>query len=127
MVSCLARILSDLDLDGVCSNSQSCAVTGCESQGRFARPAFSSSVLGRPSWFLLSRFVSVSGCGYLRVWSRGSACVCLAHENAQPSVASNLASHAALRPDLEAHQIRRGELDLINLVKVLMPPALVSG
>lgn len=42
------------------------------------------------------------------------------HEITQLSVVCNLASRVAVRPDLEADQIRTGELDLINLVKLLM-------
>lgn len=52
--------------------------------------------------------------------------VSLTHKNTRPSVVSNLASHAAIRAGLEADQIRTGELDLINLVKLLMRPA-VAG
>lgn len=49
-----------------------------------------------------------------------------AHKNTYPSVVFNLASVAAVKPDLEADQIRTRELELINLVKLLMRLAAVG-
>lgn len=49
------------------------------------------------------------------------------HTHTQPSVVSNLPSDGAVRPDLEADQIRTGELDLINLVRLLTRLAAAAG
>lgn len=54
-------------------------------------------------------------------------CVSHKHTHTQPSVVSNLPSGGAVRPDLEADRIRTGELDLINLVRLLTRLATTAG